>query len=269
MASAANRGPVTTTGARHPKPATPRSPKAEASDTHGAAQLAVLRPQSPAWTRRASSDVHASTRSGASPAPAPLLSSLRIADPDVPDTATPPPSVTGRRVTVSLNPVPMALGRFGANAELLVAPHHALVLSGYLQSFPSWLVRRFAPSNVDVGAGPASRPGGEIGYRFYTGGKEATGLFIGTSALAMPLAYPRITPNLRGDVVSFEGYGGALDIGFQMITDAGFTIGGGLGVMYVAYTPPASVTPPAGISVPSLAEPHVLPRLLFAAGWAF
>jgi hypothetical protein len=156
----------------------------------------------------------------------------------------------------------MAFGRYGGNLEFLPAAHHAIVLSGFVQTFPPWIVRHLVPSNVDVGSGPPSRPGGEIGYRFYTGQH-------GASAVVMPLIYPRLGQDLRAEVVSFNAYGGALDVGLQAITDFGLTLGGGLGVMYLVYTPPASVTPPAGVSAPTFVQPHVLPRLLFTAGWSF
>jgi hypothetical protein len=185
---------------------------------------------------------------------------------DVAPTDTPPPWHT---VTLTLNPAPIAIGRYGGNAEVVLVAHHAIVVSGYVQTFPAWMLRRLLPSDVEVGGGPPSRPGGELGYRFYTGQRGATGLFVGPSAVAMPLVYPRLGPDLRGEVVSFYAYGAALDVGVQAITDAGFTIGGGLGAMYLAYTPPSSVTPPAGVSVPTFIEPHVLPRVLIAAGWSF
>lgn len=83
----------------------------------------------------------------------------------------------------------------------------------------------------------------------------------------MPIAYPRVTDPLRAEVVSFNAYGGALDVGVQAVIGPGLTIGGS-GVMALAYTPPASITAPAGLEVPSYPEPHMLPRLLMMAGWA-
>lgn len=131
------------------------------------------------------------------------------------------------------------------------------------------MLRVVAPKAIDVSKGADTHVGGELGYRFYTGSEGAHGFFAGVAGVAMPLAYPRVTQDLRTDVASFLAYGGAFDLGVQAITDSGFTVGGGIGVMYLAYTPPASPTPPAGITVPSYPEPHVLPRLLFAAGWSF
>jgi hypothetical protein len=185
------------------------------------------------------------------------------------DAPIPEASAPARRVTITVNPAPIALGRYGGNLEFVAARHHAIVVSGYAQTFAPWLLRQVLPRAVDVGSGPPARPGGEIGYRFYTGTRGAHGLFVGPSAIAMPLVAPRVGTDLRAEVVSFQAYGAALDVGVQAITDAGFTVGGGLGVMYLAYTPPASVAPPPGVPVPSFPQPHVLPRLLIAAGWSF
>jgi hypothetical protein len=85
----------------------------------------------------------------------------------------------------------------------------------------------------------------------------------------MPLAAPRLTSDYRAEVISFMAYGAALDVGVQAVVGGGFTIGGGVGVAALAYSRPVSATPPPGIELPSYPEPHVLPRLLFAAGWAF
>jgi len=173
-----------------------------------------------------------------------------------------------RRVTVMLNPLAFAIGRFGVDGELLVASHHAVHASAYLQTFPRAMLEMLLPS-AELGEGPASLLGGEIGYRFYARPESASGLFVGPSLIAMPLAYPRVTEQLRAEVVSFHAYGAALDLGAQVVTDSGFTFGGGIGVMALAYTPPASITPPPGANVPTYPEPHVLPRLLLAAGWSF
>jgi hypothetical protein len=163
----------------------------------------------------------------------------------------------------------MALGRWGANVELMLAAHHAIVASGYLQTFPTWILRHVLPSDAAAGDAPPSRLGGELGYRLYSGSKAPSGLFAGPSFVAMPLAYPHLGPDYRGEIVSFLAYGGAFDLGVQAVADGGFTLGGGVGVMYLAYSPPASVAPPPGVTAPTFPTPHVLPRLLLAAGWSF
>lgn len=185
------------------------------------------------------------------------------------DRAVEPRSLPRRRVTLGLNPLPLIAGRYGLNVEVVPIRHHALVASAWLQTFTPAMLRVLMPSEVDVSKGAEARLGGELGYRFYTGSEGADGLFAGVSGVAMPIVYPRVSPELESEVSSFHAYGGAIDVGAQAITSGGFTIGGGLGVMYLAYTPPASAPPPPGVTGPSLPEPHVLPRLLLAAGWSF
>lgn len=174
-----------------------------------------------------------------------------------------------RRLTIGANPLPIIAGRYGVNVELVPFRHHALVASAYYQTFTPAMLRVLLPKEIDVGKGADARLGGELGYRFYTGAEGAHGLFAGISGVAMPIVYPRVGQDLKSDVVSFHAYGGAIDVGVQAITSSGFTIGGGLGVMYLAYTPPASIKPPPGVQAPSFPELHVLPRLLLAAGWSF
>ncbi len=178
-------------------------------------------------------------------------------------------STPRRRLTLGVNPIPMIAGRYGINAELVVVRHHALVASGWAQTFTPTMLRVLMPKEIDTSRGAATRFGGELGYRFYTGREGPNGLFVGISGVAMPIVYPRVTQDFKTDVPSFNAYGGAFDVGVQAITDAGFTIGGGLGVMYLAYAPPASATPPSGVTIPDYPEPHFLPRLLFSAGWSF
>jgi hypothetical protein len=172
-------------------------------------------------------------------------------------------------LTIGINPLPIAAGRYGMNVELVPFAHHAIVASGWYQTFPSSMLRIIMPKEIDVSHGAAARLGGELGYRLYSGDHGAHGLFAGVSGVAMPLVYPRVSQPPGSEVVSFLGYGGAFDAGAQVITSSGLTVGGGLGAMYLAYDPPVSVTPPPGTQVPSLPKPHVLPRLLFSAGWSF
>ncbi|MBS2014477.1 MAG: hypothetical protein JST00_16445 [Deltaproteobacteria bacterium] len=173
-----------------------------------------------------------------------------------------------KRFAITLNPMPMVIGRFGGNVEVLAAPHHAIVGSLFVQTYPTGILQMVLPS-VKLGTGPSPLVGGEIGYRYYTGRATPSGLFVGPSFLAMPFAYPRVSEDLQAELVAFHAFGAALDVGAQLVTSGGFTFGGGIGVMALAYTPPTSVTPPPGVDVPSYPEPHVLPRLLLSAGWSF
>jgi hypothetical protein len=171
---------------------------------------------------------------------------------------------TRRYVTVTVNPLGLALARYGGNIEVSPFPHHAFAASLYAQSVPMWLARAFSVRDEINDTGGATL-GGELGYRLYSGRSGADGLFVGPSFVSMPLAYPRLASDLRSaDLVRFSAMGAALDIGFQKVTSSGFTVGGGIGVMYLSYDLPADNRRlPIGI------EPHVLPRLLLAAGWSF
>jgi hypothetical protein len=204
----------------------------------------------------------------ATPTPTPIAPVLDTApdrDRDTLSTPTPPM----RRFVITLNPLPIAAGRYGGNLEIVLAPHHVLTGGAYVQTFSGWMLRAIMPSGVEVGDRAVSRVGGEIGYRLYSGRDGATGIFVGPSFVAMPIVQPVVTSDLRTEVVSLIAYGGAVDVGVQAQMSSGFTIGGGLGVMALAYSRPASATPPPGVDAPAAPEPHVLPRVLFAAGWAF
>lgn len=189
---------------------------------------------------------------------------------------SPPPAADGTRtpreadgdkhkhVTVTLNPLGFAVQRYGANLEVLPVPHHALTGSLYLQSMPAWIARSIS-GRSEINEDRGSSVGGELGYRLYSGSRGANGLFVGASFVSMPLAYPRIADDLASvDLRRFNATGAALDIGAQLVTTDGFTLGGGIGVMYLGYELPADTR-----RVPLTIEPHVLPRLLLAAGWSF
>lgn len=194
------------------------------------------------------------------------------------------PRHDGRRraFTVTLNPLAAAVARFGGNVEISPGPHHALVGSGYVQTFPAWMIRDLTGIEELDGRTTAAF-GGEFGYRYYTGRRGSDGFFVGPSAIVMPLAYPRLeagtvgrlvmAPNrdgaaqvMRGavELEPFYAFGAALDVGVQKVMRSGFTIGGGLGVGYITYDVPADSLP-----IPSKYKMNVVPRVLFAAGWAF
>jgi hypothetical protein len=170
---------------------------------------------------------------------------------------------TRRFVAVTINPLGLAVERYGANVEVSPFPHHVLIGSLYSQGIPMWLVRSVSGRD-EVHAAGASL-GGELGYRLYSGRSGADGLFVGPSFVSMPLAYPRLANDLASaDLVRFNSVGAAFDIGVQKVTSSGFTIGGGVGVMYLSYDLPSD-----NRRLPLTIEPHVLPRLLLAAGWSF
>ena len=171
---------------------------------------------------------------------------------------------TRKPIAVTVNPLGLAIERYGANVEASPLPHHVFTGSLYAQSIPVGLVKSLSGRNEINDAGGSSL-GGELGYRLYSGSVGADGLFVGGSFVSTPLAYPRLDLDMRSaDLVRFNALGAAFDLGVQKVTSSGFTIGGGVGVMYLSYSLPNDIR-----RLPIGFEPHVLPRLLLAAGWSF
>ncbi|HEY8080125.1 MAG TPA: hypothetical protein VIF62_38605 [Labilithrix sp.] len=170
-----------------------------------------------------------------------------------------------RTIAVTLNPLAFVVGRYGGNVEIVAARHHAFVASGWIDTFPTALVRDMLPPEARdrVRDAPISA-GGEIGWRLYTASHGAEGLFVGPSLVFTPLVYPRLTPDEHVELVTFHAPGAALDIGAQTVTSFGLTLGGGLGVEYLAYSLPNDPQ-----RLPLDLAPHWLPRVLASAGWSF
>jgi hypothetical protein len=74
----------------------------------------------------------------------------------------------------------------------------------------------------DVEVGSLTGFGGELGSRFYTGSKGATGFFAGPSVL---FASCSSSPVRGGASQSFTSLGGAVDIGGQFIIGPGVVLG--------------------------------------------
>lgn len=187
----------------------------------------------------------------------------RAQDEDRPHPPREAPDDTRKPVTVTINPLGLAIQRYGANLEVVPVPHHALVGSLYSQTIPTRIIKDVSGRD-EINQPSGASLGGELGYRLYSGRVGADGLFVGGCFVSMPLAYPRLASNLvSADLVRFSALGAALDIGLQKVTRSGFTIGGGVGVMYLDYQVPND-----NRRIPINIEPHVLPRLLLMAGWS-
>lgn len=195
------------------------------------------------------------------------LSSISSARAQDEDKAHPPrerQDDTRKPIALTINPLGLVIERYGANLEVSPVPHHAFVGSLYAQAIPVWLVKSVV-GRSEINRSGGTSVGGELGYRLYSGTRGADGLFIGGSFVSMPLVYPRLAADLASaDLVRFNALGAALDIGAQAVTSSGVTVGGGLGIMYLDYQLPNDVR-----RLPLPFEPHVLPRLLLAAGYAF
>jgi hypothetical protein len=170
-----------------------------------------------------------------------------------------------RPLAITGNPLSLLIGRYGGNVEIVAVRHHAMVSSAYAQVFPLGIVRGMMPPEVrDRVRDPPVTVGGELGYRLYSGSRGTEGLYVGPSLVVTPLVYPRLTSDMNVELVTFHAPGVALDAGVQHVTGIGLTLGGGIGVEYLAYTLPND---PRRLPVP--VDAHWLPRVLMAAGWSF
>jgi hypothetical protein len=203
------------------------------------------------------------------PAPAPPPPPPRAAPPPYYAPPPPPPPYRYRRrrevvveyveydpprpVAITWNPAALALGRLSGNFEVLVAPHHSLLVS------PNALVldedRGGRYNAFSAGLGFASHDsdslGLELGYHYWWRWSHSLrGPFFGPSLLLGSTTNATAGPNPG----SAQGYvGAALDFGGQAVLSGGFTIGAGLGLGFI-----------------HLAEANALfPRFLLQLGWSF
>lgn len=183
------------------------------------------------------------------------------AAPVMPDTAAPvaaPVESTHKSMTVNVNPLSFGIGRYGADFQYLPFAHHAIVVNPF-----------FAMTKAEVRSGTQtayeqkfSGIGGELGYRFYSSERGASGFFVGPSLIAG--AY---TASATGaERVSFRSIGYAVDIGGQHILKNGITIGGGFGMQYTSVNKDFSDLP---LTAAVLAGGGWRPRFLLALGYSF
>jgi hypothetical protein len=150
---------------------------------------------------------------------------------------------------VTLNPLPLIWGRLSANAELLLLPHHSLVVSPNVL-FPNVTRAGTLAAAFGFSQRTSSGFGGEVGYHYWWfAHRTLRGPFFGPSLLL-----GSTTNATAGSGVGVQGYwGGALDIGQQEVLPGGFTAAAGVGI---------------GI-VRSADQGAVFPRLLLQLGWSF
>jgi hypothetical protein len=158
-------------------------------------------------------------------------------------------------LAITLNPLTLLLGRYGANVELLPAKHHALVANPY-----------FGMANVTLNDVKTSYSmyGGELGYHFYSGSRGANGFYVGPSFIYMRTREHEECGSPGCSVAAdmdFSTYGMAVDLGGQWVADSGFTIGGGGGLMYLRSDATRNGNGVARFE-------GVLPRLLFTIGYS-
>ena len=157
----------------------------------------------------------------------------------------------GRPIALTLDPIPLVLGRLSANAEVLLSPHHAIVGSPNLLIFQLDRGGRYSLTSEGFGfASPTSGGFGiELGYHYWWQAHDSLrGPFFGPSLLLGATTQASV-----GDPSHAQGYWGfAFDVGGQEVFLGGFTIGGG-----------------AGLGIVKMADATALfPRLLVQVGWS-
>jgi hypothetical protein len=196
-------------------------------------------------------DAHAATAASAPAAPA----EKPQADADEPEL---------KRISLELNPVGLAIGRYSIQGEYMLARHHAVTLNPFYAHAPVTVT----VGGKDVDAGSLNGFGGELGYRFYTGSKGANGLFVGPSVLFASYSQSGGVATGAASSDSFTSVGGALDLGGQFIIGPGVVVGFGAGLQY---TKTSQDLDTANLNLASavIAGGGVRPRLLLAVGYSF
>jgi len=163
-----------------------------------------------------------------------------------------------KSVALTINPLSLALTRLGANIEYLPVAHHGIMLNPYGQ---------FASVGDGSSGTKYTNLGAELGYHFYTGTRGANGFFVGPSLVYMHSS-TQTTATLGKSTSTAEGslsaYGVAVDVGGQHVFKNGFTIGGGVGIMYLTASDTSSLQTSSTVKVSG-----VLPRFLFTVGYSF
>ncbi len=115
-----------------------------------------------------------------------------------------------------------------------------------------------------------SSVGGELGYHYYTGERGANGFFIGPQLMFISSkASTSCSGNAFGSTScsgldsnsSYTTYGVAVDAGWQHVSNSGFTIGVGGGLM--ALTTSGTVENGTYMKLSG-----TVPRVLFTIGWS-
>lgn len=156
-------------------------------------------------------------------------------------------------VAITISPLSFFQTRFSANAEVMLARHHGLSFSGFVQLYDRdfFLVKQASTAF-----------GGEAGYHYYTGTRGADGFWFGPSVL-----FGR--ENVRREdfeLIESSGVvalGGAFDLGGQLVHRGGFTIGCGAGLGYLASLAGR------GEIADAIRADRLMLRINFQLGWSF
>jgi hypothetical protein len=189
---------------------------------------------------------------------------VAIAEPepavDVEIREPPPPR---RILSIGLNPLPYVLGRLSADVILVPISHHALVLSPFYERATTARIYVFDDTGIATRL-PEQKFSGfglELGYRYYFDERGPRGFFLGPSFIIGWLTATAET----GSQTPYRQYGGAADLGYQMLVGDRVSLSLGGGVQYIKTD---KSIPPQQFSANLFANSRVLPRLLLSVGLA-
>jgi hypothetical protein len=172
-----------------------------------------------------------------------------------------------KTIALEMNPLGITIGRFGANIEYMLAPHHAVIISPHYY---------FALPGV---ADQFDGPGVEAGYRYYTGANGPIGWFLGGNLSFGSYRYRHMADvairasdnvTLDGPVDNtWQSIGASIDAGYQILLREHLVLGGGLGVEYKYYTSDPGFEFLSHPKHDLLYGAGLRPRVLCAAGGVF
>jgi opacity protein-like surface antigen len=208
-------------------------------------------------------------------------SSVAAADPPPPvDVHLPPNATPQRTITLEWNPLALFIQKLSANVIITPGDHHAIVLSpfylyqstiGYTSTVDgqgnTLTTSTGQQYNLQVDSQSFHGFGTEIGYRYYYGHGGPRGLFVGPSLL---VGWMQATAG-NNSKTSFETFGLAVDVGYQMlVADAwSVSVGGGLQYDLTSKDLSGDGIPPQQWPADTYVNKGFRPRFLLSLGYAF
>ncbi|MDB4940735.1 MAG: hypothetical protein JWP97_269 [Labilithrix sp.] len=172
-----------------------------------------------------------------------------------------------KNVSLTVNPLGLAIGRYSVSGEYLVARHHAISLNPFYAHAPVTVT----VNGKEIDGGSLNGFGGELGYRYYTSSKGPAGFFVGPSLLLGHYSQSAPSgnqPSGSNGSDSFSSYGAAIDIGGQGVVGPGIVIGGGFGLQYTKTSQDID-TGNLNLASAIIAGGGIRPRFLLSLGYAF
>jgi len=160
-------------------------------------------------------------------------------------------------MSVTLNPLSLMVGRVGFNVEYMVIKHVGIM-------FNPFFYKPDAPEDTTKARETALAF--ELGLHLYAGKRGANGFYFGPSLIVSHHKeierYYIDNSQSISEHRNVDSIGFAFDLGHQSLSTSGFTVGAGLGYMYLGETTPFTYRFMGHTRIPST-------RFLFTVGYSF